>query len=183
MNPNVRRIPFDGPARSAFDGPLVDLRHPIEPPVRPLTPTELVLKRQLPDATPVERAAYGVELENAPVVPSAAAPVVLEQSPELLQRIAADTEAARRSPTRYAGFIDLLGGIEGLKQTLSQVPMGGLVRALAENAGMDPAKALMLERGGAILTAGGVGTAGLLAAANALNGDDRPVVVMQTPSR
>lgn len=176
MNPNVRRIPFNGPPRHAFDGPVVDLREPLSQVVTLQTPVEQLVRRPLPELTTeadrvLAAAAAPSGLEEVEAVPTVAAPVLIERRGELT------------SPTRYAGLYDLFGGVEGFKQTLSRVPLGGVVRALAENAGVDPQRALMLERGGAILTAGGAGAMTLLAAANALNGDDRPVVVMQTPGR
>jgi hypothetical protein len=55
-----------------------------------------------------------------------------------------------------------------------------VVRALAENAGVDYAKARLLERGSAGLLSAGVGASAILAAIDGLNGEERPnVVVMQ----
>jgi len=119
--------------------------------------------------------------------PNARRPVVLEdpwQTPVVQSEpVFLSTAPNAGSLTRYAGLYDLFGGVEGFKRTLSRVPLAGVVRALAENAGVAPERALLLERGTAGLTAAGIGTMGLLAAANGLNGDDRPVVVMQTPGR
>ena len=84
--------------------------------------------------------------------------------------------------TRYAGLYDLFGGPREFAHTLSRVPLAGVVRALAENQGVDPRRALLLERSAAGLAAAGIGVPGLLAAADALNGNDSATVIVQQPS-
>ncbi|MEB3169237.1 MAG: hypothetical protein VKK97_10975 [Synechococcaceae cyanobacterium] len=132
-------------------------------------------------------AAAGARLVNAPAPPSPAEPVIVNKSPEHYQALRADRraarDAARQDPFRYAGFYNLFGGVDEAMRTLEDVPLAGVVRALAESGGMHPKKAKMLEQGAAGLTVIGVGVPTLMAAANALNGDDRQVVVVQGAGR
>lgn len=62
-------------------------------------------------------------------------------------------------------------------ETVTEVPLGGVLRALAENMNMDRKTAQRIEQGVAGLLAAGVGGGGLLLAADALNGNDQPIIV------
>lgn len=137
-----------------------------------------------PAASEVERVLAAAAAPEAVVAPAATAvePVAIRWSPELRKAIKEEERPMRSSPTRYAGLYNLLGGMDEARRTLLEVPLGGVVRALAENGGLSPDKALLLERGAALGSVG-IGVPALLAAAGALNGDDRQVVVVQGAGR
>lgn len=62
-------------------------------------------------------------------------------------------------------------------ETVTEVPLGGVLRALMENMEVDREMAQRIEQGVAGLLAAGVGGGGLLLAADALNGNDQPIIV------
>jgi hypothetical protein len=93
-------------------------------------------------------------------------------APRRAPGIYADPSMEADDVRRYAHLWD-----KDFMQTLTEIPLGGVLRALAENKGWTPEDALMLERVGAGVGAAGVGTAGALLAAQILNGDDQPIIV------
>ena len=156
---------------------------------------QLDLRNPAPTATDradelLQAAAIREQLQDQlPVAVTAEAPVTQVYPESLQSRLQREPESLdyrldlveqSSTPTRYAGLYELFNGIDGFKRTMTEVPLGGVVRALAENAGVDYAKARLLERGSAGLLSAGVGASAILAAIDGLNGEERPnVVVMQ----